>query len=223
MPAERSATVRPGSAPKGSSPPWNPMPTGSVHSLAVANGVVYMGGSFSQMGGQSRSNIAAVDATSGALLGWNPGASGTVSSLAVSADQTTDLRRWLVRQPRRSAAGEPGRRHRIDRRCHTVESERERTGGRRRASWVARFRRRRLHLRRRRSAVQLCCHRHEFCRGHQPGAGDRRTRLRRRGDRDTVYLGGAFSTLAGASRTNLGAVSRATGATTGFNPGTNNA
>lgn len=61
---------------------WNPTPSGSVHSLAVANGVVYHGGSFSQMGGQARSHIAAFDATSGALLSWNPGANGSVSSLA---------------------------------------------------------------------------------------------------------------------------------------------
>lgn len=74
---------RSASQPKGFVTSWNPTPSGSVHSLAVANGVVYLG-FFSQMGGQARSNIAAVDATSGALLSWNPGANGSVSSLAVA-------------------------------------------------------------------------------------------------------------------------------------------
>lgn len=41
------------------------------------------------MGGQSRNNLAAVDATSGALRPWNPGADGTVSTLDASPDGST--------------------------------------------------------------------------------------------------------------------------------------
>ena len=87
-PGERYATAQRESTLRGSSPAGTPHPPARCTPLAVANGVVYLG-FFSQMGGQARSNIAAVDATSGALLSWNPGANGSVSSLAVCADGTT--------------------------------------------------------------------------------------------------------------------------------------
>jgi hypothetical protein len=48
--------VRNGAArisPQGFVTGWAPMPTGQVHSLAVSNGVVYVGGSFTAMGGSA--------------------------------------------------------------------------------------------------------------------------------------------------------------------------
>ena len=69
---------------------WNPDVDATVHSLAVAGSTVYIGGDFGAVGGAggaTRSNAAAVDATTGAATGWDPsvtGGSGVVFSLAVS-------------------------------------------------------------------------------------------------------------------------------------------
>ena len=70
---------------------WNPNPGGtylSVDSFAVSGSTVYVGGQFTFIGGQTRNNIAALDASSGAATSWNPNARGTsypgVSALAVS-------------------------------------------------------------------------------------------------------------------------------------------
>jgi hypothetical protein len=66
---------------------WNPIIGGSsVYALAVDGSTVYLGGSFSLINGgaYSRSNLAAVDATSGTATSWNPGADGTVNALVVS-------------------------------------------------------------------------------------------------------------------------------------------
>ena len=66
---------------------WNPNVGGfsrSVSVLAVGESTVYAGGDFTSIGGQPRSYVAALDATSGAATAWNPNASGNVSALAVS-------------------------------------------------------------------------------------------------------------------------------------------
>jgi len=53
-----------------------------VHAILPACGAVYVGGEFDQVGGQDRSNIAAVDLATGATTTWDPQASGTVLALA---------------------------------------------------------------------------------------------------------------------------------------------
>ena len=68
---------------------WNPgltpyFPLSSVgespiRALAVAGGVVYVGGTFSSTGGQPRADLAALDATTGAATSWNPGVSSASS------------------------------------------------------------------------------------------------------------------------------------------------
>lgn len=64
---------------------WNPSVTGGpVTAVAVSAGVVYLGGSFTQVGGTSRSGLAAVDATSAAVESWNPLLSGSVNALLVN-------------------------------------------------------------------------------------------------------------------------------------------
>jgi hypothetical protein len=72
---------------------WNPNASGgtptSVSALVVSGSTVYVGGSFSSIGGQARNHIAALDATTGTATGWNPNASSfgpgvTVFALAVS-------------------------------------------------------------------------------------------------------------------------------------------
>jgi hypothetical protein len=68
---------------------WDPSPTGGgfsyhVLSLAISGSTVYVGGDFTSIGGQPRSSIAAIDATSGVPNSWNPNATGGSADSAVS-------------------------------------------------------------------------------------------------------------------------------------------
>jgi hypothetical protein len=71
---------------------WNPIAKivgGSgeyVSSLAISGTTVYAGGFFNSIGGQTRNNIAALDATTGNATAWNPNASlnSSVSSPSVA-------------------------------------------------------------------------------------------------------------------------------------------
>ena len=71
---------------------WNPkalryyvmLGYASVNSIAVSGTTIYAGGVFDGIGGQSRNNIAALDATTGNATNWNPNADFTVRTLAVS-------------------------------------------------------------------------------------------------------------------------------------------
>jgi trimeric autotransporter adhesin len=59
--------------PTGSALPFNPNVNFEVFSFSLStDNVLYIGGAFSQVGGQPREKLAAVDATSGALKGWRP-------------------------------------------------------------------------------------------------------------------------------------------------------
>ena len=70
---------------------------GTVRAIAFAHGVIYVGGQFSAVrppgtavgSGRSvaRSNVAALDATTGAPLNWHPRVGGTVYSIAVSGSR----------------------------------------------------------------------------------------------------------------------------------------
>jgi hypothetical protein len=57
---------------------WNPNVNGQVRTISVVKTRVYLGGTFSKVGGRPRSNIAAVATGTGALAQWNPGASRSV-------------------------------------------------------------------------------------------------------------------------------------------------
>jgi hypothetical protein len=61
-----------------------------VNALAISGGIVYVGGYFGNIGGQSRSYIAALDASSGLATAWNPSADYyPVYALAVSVSGST--------------------------------------------------------------------------------------------------------------------------------------
>ena len=69
---------------------WNPRTEkpstdGGVTTLAIANGRVYLGGSFRHVGGHRRSHLAAVNLSDGRLQPWRPRANAPVTSLAVIA------------------------------------------------------------------------------------------------------------------------------------------
>lgn len=62
-----------------------PATNGAVHAIAVGPDRIYIGGSFTTVGGVARNRIAAIDRTSGELVAsYNPGAGGVVYALAVS-------------------------------------------------------------------------------------------------------------------------------------------
>src|SRR5206468_1528981 len=63
--------------------PWDPNANGSVSALALDGTTVCTGGNFTSIGGLTRNNIAALDATTGQATPWNPSANGVVDALAV--------------------------------------------------------------------------------------------------------------------------------------------
>ncbi len=64
---------------------WSPDADGAVSALALSGNMIFAGGSFTNVGGQPRQRIAAIDADSGALVaGWNPGASSDVLALVAA-------------------------------------------------------------------------------------------------------------------------------------------
>jgi trimeric autotransporter adhesin len=65
---------------------WNPNASAgsAVACMAVVGNTVYVGGWFSDIGGQARNFVAALDATTGAATPWNPNADNGVMALAVS-------------------------------------------------------------------------------------------------------------------------------------------
>jgi len=71
---------------------WDPIPseTGGapvfIEALAVDGPVVYVGGQFSNIGGQPRIDLAALDATSGLATPWMPSRAGFVYALTVSGN-----------------------------------------------------------------------------------------------------------------------------------------
>ncbi len=75
---------------------WNPNAEGATCpppcrfppplALAVSGNTVYVAGDFTTIGGQARSSLAALDATTGAATAWNPNPGYGVMALAVSGD-----------------------------------------------------------------------------------------------------------------------------------------
>ncbi len=66
---------------------WNPNADSSVVALNVYGNTVYAGGYFNNIGGATRARIAALDSTTGSSTAWNPGANNQV--LAIQANSST--------------------------------------------------------------------------------------------------------------------------------------
>ncbi|MEE8399226.1 MAG: chitobiase/beta-hexosaminidase C-terminal domain-containing protein [Desulfobacterales bacterium] len=73
---------------------WDPNPgSGTVHAMMISGSTLYAGGTFSSIGGQTRSRLAATQLADGANTGlanatWNPGVTGTsVAGLLVSGNR----------------------------------------------------------------------------------------------------------------------------------------
>jgi hypothetical protein len=71
---------------------WNPSATGGeVDAMAVSGNTVYAGGSFTDIGGQPRSKVGAVDAVSGLATDWAPDVLGDIPPVVLAlavADNT---------------------------------------------------------------------------------------------------------------------------------------
>jgi len=73
---------------------WYPRPSyGTSGQLALTvldiqsrNGTVYVGGYLTEIGGQPRNHLAAVDAATGIVTSWNPGADQAVATIAFSGN-----------------------------------------------------------------------------------------------------------------------------------------
>lgn len=57
-----------------------------IRAIAKANDTVYVGGTFTKLGGATRNRAGAFDAQTAQLLAWNPNVDGEVRTLAVSPD-----------------------------------------------------------------------------------------------------------------------------------------
>src|SRR5947208_1478657 len=62
-------------------------PDGTVYSLALSGQTLYVGGTFTSVGGEHRENLAAVEVGSGRATAWNPGAGNLVRALLVVRDK----------------------------------------------------------------------------------------------------------------------------------------
>lgn len=67
---------------------WKPNPNSVVSTLEISGGKIYIGGSFTLMGGKTRNRLAAVDATGTGAVDtlWDPNASASMSALTVSGN-----------------------------------------------------------------------------------------------------------------------------------------
>jgi hypothetical protein len=75
--------------------PWDPNPSGpresgfytSIHTLAAHGNAVFVGGDFTQIGGQAHASLAALDGVTGAALDWDPNPDQSVWSLDATSDR----------------------------------------------------------------------------------------------------------------------------------------
>jgi hypothetical protein len=62
---------------------WNPNAGNAVFALGMNGTTVFAGGQFINIGGQTRNDIAAINAETGTAMPWNPNANGNIWALAV--------------------------------------------------------------------------------------------------------------------------------------------
>src|ERR1043165_9758272 len=188
--------------------PWDPSPDGSVQALGLYCNPVYRGGRFRNIAGVARNFLAALDAQTAQPTAWNPGADDVIYALTVVGN-TVFAGGWFNTVgglPRNSLAA-------IDLLSGKV------------TPWVARADR---------LVLALAVSGNDLFAGGGGSAGGVARKNLAAFDEQTgqpldwnpatdgpvytlavssnaVYVGGRFSTLAGQTRVNLGAINRATG------------
>jgi hypothetical protein len=63
---------------------WAPQPNGSINTLAVAGGTVYVGGDFTRVGHAMRAHLASLDTGQGRATAWNARERATIERLVVA-------------------------------------------------------------------------------------------------------------------------------------------
>ena len=82
-----AASVAPAGALANATPDKTPNVTGSrVYAVVQVGSTIYLGGDFTSVGGEPRSNLAAIDADTLEVTSWNPGANRIVYALAGGPD-----------------------------------------------------------------------------------------------------------------------------------------
>ena len=80
------------SATDGLATSWNPNPNSEVATLAISEStglIVYVGGFFTSIGGQTRNKIAALNASDGTATSWDPDATASANVLALAISGST--------------------------------------------------------------------------------------------------------------------------------------
>jgi len=65
---------------------WNPNANGAIYAINTNFGSVWVGGDFTQIGGQARARAAQLEPGTAAVLAWNPSPNGTVRVLSAEGD-----------------------------------------------------------------------------------------------------------------------------------------
>lgn len=83
-----AAFVSPASALPSDVPDGSDDTNGDVYAIAYSGSTIFIAGSFSEVGGQPRNNLAAIDAATGQVTGWDPNVNRSVHALDVAPDGT---------------------------------------------------------------------------------------------------------------------------------------
>jgi len=197
---------------------WDPHPDEPyVLSLATRGNTLYVGGAFSRLSGQVRSNLAAFDTRDGSLTPWNPAANGGVTDLAVGGNVIYAGGQFtrIGGQPRHylaaidSATGtatpwDPDPDDFVE--AITVEGNTVYVGG-----WFAHMRG--LPQHRVVAAIDAASGEIREWQGERDGIVDAIAVKD-----DTVYVGGLFHHMGGQPRRNLAAIDATTGLATEWSP-----
>ncbi|MBM3675785.1 MAG: hypothetical protein FJW88_12745 [Actinobacteria bacterium] len=66
---------------------WNPGANGNVEALGLDATTLYAGGAFATLGGAARTNLGALDRATGAINAWDPSVNGAVHDLTLSGNR----------------------------------------------------------------------------------------------------------------------------------------
>ena len=216
---------------------WNPNVTGNdgsytpiVNAIAFdsANGLIYIGGLFTSVGGQSRQRIAAINTTTGLATGWNPNISDNTPSIkALSLNSASGvlyaagLFNFVGAQPRKNIAAidistglatswDPGANYTVFTLALDSASGLLYTGGQ--FSVIGGQSRARI------AAISTAT---GLATNWNPSANGDVFTISQDSAKNLVYIGGKFTSAGGQSRNEIAAIDTTTDLATSWNPGAN--